>query len=54
MSAKTTIDLLCNSCGAEYMIIFDYDEVIDEPKNCPFCSCYVDDYGSDENADYDE
>lgn len=54
MSAKTTIDLLCNSCGAEYMITFDYDEVIEEAEICPFCGSHIDDYGSDENADYDE
>ena len=54
MSAKTTIELECNSCGAEYMITFDYDEVIEEAEHCPFCGSHIDDYGSDENADYDE
>ena len=54
MSAKTTIDLECNACGAEYMITFDYDEVIDEPDSCPFCGNSISNYVKDDTDNYDE
>ena len=54
MSAKTTIEIECNSCGAEYMITFNEDEVIEDPVTCPFCGSHVDDYASHDAPEYDE
>ena len=37
MVSKITKDYLCNSCGAEYMLTYDEDNILEEPKFCPFC-----------------
>ena len=37
MSSKITKDYICNGCGAEYMLTYDEDNIMDEPKSCPFC-----------------
>ena len=43
MSNKETREFVCSNCGAEYIIIYDHDEITDEPTNCPFCSAVTDD-----------
>lgn len=42
MSSKETREYTCSNCGAEYILIFDHDEITDEPTNCPFCSALTD------------
>lgn len=44
MSSKLTIEYECEKCGAEYMITFDEENIIDQPLYCPFCSGHNDDY----------
>lgn len=43
MSSKETREFVCNNCGAEYILIFDHDEITDEPTSCPFCSAPTED-----------
>lgn len=51
MSNKTTVENYCEHCGAEYMITWDEEMLIDEPIFCPFCAVRVDaeelDFGED-------
>ena len=44
MSSKITKDFACEDCGVEYMVTFDYDNVVDQPMYCPFCSSRTHDY----------
>ena len=44
MSSKLTIEYECQKCGAEYMITFDEENIIDQPIYCPFCSGHNDNY----------
>jgi DNA-directed RNA polymerase subunit RPC12/RpoP len=37
MASRITKDYVCNNCGAEYMLTYDEDNILEEPKFCPFC-----------------
>ena len=37
MPSKITKDFLCNNCGAEYMLTYDEDNIMEDPCFCPFC-----------------
>ena len=37
MPSKITRDFLCNNCGAEYMLTYDEDNIMEDPCFCPFC-----------------
>ena len=37
MVSKAAEEIICFDCGAEYIIKYDEDEVLDEPIYCPFC-----------------
>lgn len=30
----------CDNCGAEYDIVYEPDDSIDEPLHCPFCGTF--------------
>lgn len=48
MSRKTAEEFLCDSCGAEYTITYDNEEVLDEAIYCPFCGSELDSYDMEE------
>mgnify|MGYP001549555873 CR=1 FL=1 len=52
-----TITEICDECGSEYSIEFDFQETQEEPTICPFCGHKAEDYivdTDDEDYYYDE
>ena len=37
MASNKPEEVVCFDCGAEYIIKYDEDEVLDEAIYCPFC-----------------
>lgn len=46
--SKKADDFLCDSCGAEYTLTYDVEEVLDEAIYCPFCGSELDTYDIEE------
>lgn len=44
MDNKKNQDFLCDNCGAEYVLIFDNEDILEEPIFCPFCGYEKDTY----------
>ena len=46
--SKKADDFLCDSCGAEYTLMYDVEEVLDGAIYCPFCGRELDTYDIEE------
>lgn len=40
----------CESCGSEYTLVYDADDLLEEPTYCPFCGELS---NNDDEVDYD-
>lgn len=49
---RRSTEYFCDSCHSEYMIIYDEDDLLDNPSYCPFCCAAVDDDDDDDFEDY--
>ena len=48
MSKKVAEEFICDSCGAEYTITYDGDDILEDANFCPFCGNELDTYDIDE------
>lgn len=53
MTSKTAEELMCESCGAEYTVTYDSDNITDEIIYCPFCGSELDSYTDGEQGELD-
>ena len=40
--SKKAEEFLCDSCGAEYTVTYDAEEILEDPIHCPFCGSELD------------
>lgn len=52
MQSKITKEYECENCGAEYMITFDEDNIMDQPMYCPFCCDHNDDFDDEDDLSF--